>query len=128
MRHFLGTCQATAVPKGNGQRRNRARMPVDYSPLVAGQLAAAGELAAEFLGQAGVDAVAADFAAYPELVVAFTLDGAMAGAASGHPDGEHGATLDGITVDDAHTAHGLSKWSTWSSSRAASGTASTWTA
>ena len=25
----------------------------------------------------------------------------------GHPDGEHGATLDGITVDDAHTAHGL---------------------
>ncbi len=82
-------------------------MPVDCSPLVAGQLAAAGELAEEFLGQSGVDALAADFAAYPELVIALTIDGAVAGVAFGHPDGEHGATLDGITVDDAHTAHGL---------------------
>jgi N-acetylglutamate synthase-like GNAT family acetyltransferase len=25
----------------------------------------------------------------------------------GHPDGEDGAVLEGIAVDDAHTAHGL---------------------
>jgi GNAT superfamily N-acetyltransferase len=52
--------------KAGGERRNLGRMPVECSPLVAGQLAAADKLAED-----------------------------------------HGATLDGITVDDAHTAHGL---------------------
>jgi GNAT superfamily N-acetyltransferase len=80
---------------------------VDCSPLEAGQLAAADELAEEFLGQSGGDALAADFAAYPELVIVLIVDGVVAGVAFGHPDGEHGATLDGITVDDAHTAHGV---------------------
>jgi GNAT superfamily N-acetyltransferase len=82
-------------------------MPADCSPLGAGQLAAADKLAEEFLGQTGREALAADFAAYPGLVIALIVDGVVEGAAFGHPDGDHGATLDGITVDDAHTAHGL---------------------
>ncbi len=70
-------------------------------------LAAAGELAAEFLGQSGADALTADFAAHPGLAIALTIDGTVAGVAFGHPDGADGATLEGITVDYAHTAHGL---------------------
>jgi GNAT superfamily N-acetyltransferase len=77
------------------------------SRLTPGQLPAAVELAAEFLGQSGADALLADFAAYPGLAIALTIDGTLAGVAFGHPDGEDGATLEGITVDDAHTAHGL---------------------
>ena len=65
------------------------------------------ELAAEFLGQSGADALLADFAAYPGLAIALIIDGTLAGVAFGHPDGEDGATLEGITVDDAYTAHGL---------------------
>ncbi len=77
------------------------------SRVTPGQLAAAAELAAEFLGQSGADALLADFAAHPELAIALTIDGTLAGVAFGHPDGEDGATLEGITVDDAHTAHGF---------------------
>ena len=71
------------------------------------QLAAAAGLAAELLGQSGADALQADFAAFPELAIALTVDGAVAGVAFGHPDRGDGATLEGITVDDAHTACGL---------------------
>jgi GNAT superfamily N-acetyltransferase len=97
------------------------------------QLAAAAELAAEFLGQSGADALQADFAAFPELAIALTIDGAVAGVAFGRPRREDGATLEGITVDDAHTARGLgslllARPSTWSSSRTETGSASTWTA
>jgi GNAT superfamily N-acetyltransferase len=77
------------------------------SHLRPGQLAAAAELALEFLGQSGADVLHADFAAFPELAIALTVDGAVAGVAFGHPDREDGATLEGITVDDAHTARGL---------------------
>jgi GNAT superfamily N-acetyltransferase len=67
------------------------------------QLAAAAEL----LGQSGADALQADFAAFPELAIALTVDGAVAGVAFGHPDRGDGATLEGITVDDAHASCGL---------------------
>jgi GNAT superfamily N-acetyltransferase len=77
------------------------------SHLTPGQMEAAAELAAEFLGQSGADALLADFAAFPGLAIALTLDGTVAGVAFGHPDGEDGVTLEGITVDDEHTAHGL---------------------
>jgi GNAT superfamily N-acetyltransferase len=83
-------------------------MPVsNCSRLTPAQLPAAGELAAEFLGQQGAEALKADFAAHPELAIALTVDGAVAGVAFGHPNGRDGAALAGITVDDAHTAHGL---------------------
>jgi GNAT superfamily N-acetyltransferase len=71
------------------------------------QLAAAGELAAEFLGRSGADALIADFAAHPGLAIALAIDGEIEGVAFGHPDGAGGATLEGITVDDAHTAQGF---------------------
>ena len=77
------------------------------SRLTAGQLADATELAAEFLGDSGAAALAADFATHPGLAMSLTVDGAVAGVAFGHADGAGGATLEGITVDDAHTAHGL---------------------
>jgi GNAT superfamily N-acetyltransferase len=78
------------------------------SPLTAGQLARAAELAEEFLGgQAGADALAASFVGHPELAIALTIDGTVEGVAFGQPDGEGGAMLEGITVDDAHSAHGL---------------------
>ncbi len=77
------------------------------SRLTPGQLPAAVDLAAEFLGQSGTDALLADFAACPGLAIALTIDGTLAGVAFGHPDGEDGATLEGIAVDDAYTAHGL---------------------
>jgi GNAT superfamily N-acetyltransferase len=80
---------------------------VRFVPLAQDQLAAATRLAAEFLGRSGTDALLADFAAHPGLVIAATVDGPVAGVAFGRPDGTGGATLDGITVDDAHTARGL---------------------
>jgi GNAT superfamily N-acetyltransferase len=79
----------------------------DCSRLMPEQLAAAVELAAEFLLQSGTDALMADFAAHPELAIALTIDGTVAGVAFGHPNGKDGATLDGITVDDAYTTQGL---------------------
>lgn len=81
---------------------------VSCCPLTVQQVARAAELAEEFLGgQSGVDALAASFAGHPELAIALTIDGTVEGVAFGHPDGEGGAMLEGITVDDAHTAHGL---------------------
>lgn len=77
------------------------------SPLTADQLAAAAELATEFLDESGAAGLASDFAAHPELAVTLTVDGVVAGVAFGHPDGGGGATLEGITVDDAYTACGL---------------------
>ncbi len=81
---------------------------VNCSPLTTEQLARAAELAEEFLGgQSGAAALAASFARHPELTIALTIDGTVEGVAFGHPDVEGGAILEGITVDDAHTAHGL---------------------
>jgi GNAT superfamily N-acetyltransferase len=82
-------------------------MSASCSRLTPGQLADAADLAAEFLGQSGADALFADFAAHPDLAVGLTIDGTIAGVAFGHPDGEGGATLEGITVDDEHTGRGL---------------------
>jgi GNAT superfamily N-acetyltransferase len=81
--------------------------PASCSLLTPGQLAAAAELAAEFLGPSGADALRADFAAFPRLAIALTIDGTVAGVAFGHPDAEEGATLEGIVVDDERTARGL---------------------
>lgn len=80
---------------------------VSCAHLTQEQLAAAGELAAEFLGRSAADALIADFAAHPGLAIALAIDGTLEGVAFGHPDGAGGATLEGITVDDAHTAQGL---------------------
>jgi len=77
------------------------------SRLAAGELGAAGALAAEFLGREGAEALAADFAAHPELAIALRVGGIVTGVAFGRPDGEGGATLEGITVDDAHSARGI---------------------
>jgi hypothetical protein len=60
------------------------------------------------LGRSGADALLAGFAGAPGLAIAPVIDGTLAGVAFGHPpDGEDGATLAGITVDDARTAHVL---------------------
>ena len=75
--------------------------------LTPGQLEAAAELAAKFLGSSGADALRADFAAFPGLAIALTIDGTVAGVAFGHPAAEDGATPEGITVDDEHTSRGL---------------------
>lgn len=80
--------------------------PARCAPLTPGQRAAAVELATEFLGPSGADALLADFAAFPALAIALTIDGTVAGVAFGHPNGDDGATLEGITVDDAYTARG----------------------
>jgi GNAT superfamily N-acetyltransferase len=77
------------------------------SRMTGEQLAATTELAAEFLGEPGADALAADFAGHPELTMTLTVEDAVAGVAFGRPDGAGGATLDGITVDDAYSARGL---------------------
>jgi GNAT superfamily N-acetyltransferase len=82
-------------------------MSTRLSRLTAGQLPAAVEIAMEFLGQSGTDDLRADFAAHPELTIALTIDGAVQGVAFGHPVQDGGASLQGITVDDAHTARGL---------------------
>jgi GNAT superfamily N-acetyltransferase len=83
-------------------------MDVNCSPLTTVQLARASELAEEFLGsQSGIDALAVSFARHPELTIALTLDGIVEGVAFGHRAADGGAILEGITVDDAHTAHGL---------------------
>jgi GNAT superfamily N-acetyltransferase len=81
--------------------------PASCLHLTPGQLEAAAELAAEFLGQSGASALLADFAAFPAPAIALTLGGTVVGVAFGHPDGEDGVTLEGIAVDDEHTAHGL---------------------
>src|ERR1700722_11064753 len=83
-------------------------MPVvRCSPLTPAQFAAAHALAVEFLGEADDHALATDYSARPELAIVLEADGTVAGVAFGHPDGDGGATLEGITVDDAHTARGL---------------------
>jgi GNAT superfamily N-acetyltransferase len=80
---------------------------VTCAPLTPAQFEAARELAVEFLGESDTHALAADYAAHPELAIALEVDGAVMGVAFGHPDGDGGATLEGITVDDAWTARGL---------------------
>jgi len=50
-------------------------VPASCLHLTPGQLEAAAELAAEFLGQSGADALLADFAAFPGLAIALTIDG-----------------------------------------------------
>jgi beta-phosphoglucomutase-like phosphatase (HAD superfamily)/GNAT superfamily N-acetyltransferase len=85
----------------------RGGMTAVCSRMTARQLPAAAELAAEFLGDLGAAALASHFAAHPALTVTLTVKGAVAGVAFGRPDGHGGATLEGITVDDAHTSHGL---------------------
>jgi GNAT superfamily N-acetyltransferase len=83
-------------------------MPVvTCAPLTPAQFEAARELAVEFLGESDTHALAADYAAHQELAIALEVDGAVMGVAFGHPDGAGGATLEGITVDDACTARGL---------------------
>jgi GNAT superfamily N-acetyltransferase len=47
------------------------------------------------------------FSAHPELAIVLEVDGTVAGVAFGHPDGDGGVALEGITVDNAHTARGL---------------------
>jgi hypothetical protein len=62
------------------------------SPLTAEQLAAATELAREFLDESGAAALASDFAAHPELAMILTVEGVVAGVAFGHPDSGRTAT------------------------------------
>jgi len=77
------------------------------SPLTPEVFQGAYELAAEWLGQSGADALADDYAAHAELALALHLDGRLVGLAFGHPFSEDQATLEGIAVRGEHTAHGL---------------------